>query len=176
MMTITSNERFEIRSLDFKNAYLQGSKIGRTVYIEPPSDYKKEGKIWLILRNVYGTNDSTRSFYLSMNETLKKLGGKQVAGDEALYTFHNEKGKLIGMVGLHVNNLYIVGNKEFMSKVGEPLKKRYVFGKEETKKFRFTGLDIEQMEAGIEVNQAKYCEAIQEIYVPDKKKHRKSLE
>ena len=51
-----------------------------------------------------------------------------------------------------------------------------MFGKEETKKFRFTGLDIEQTEAGIEVNQAKYCEAIQEIYVPDKKKHRKSLE
>ena len=63
MMTITSNERFEIRSLDFKNAYLQGSKIGRTVYIEPPSDYKKEGKIWLILRNVYGTNDSTTNWY-----------------------------------------------------------------------------------------------------------------
>ena len=112
MMTITSNERFEIRSLDFKYAYLQGSKIGRTVYIEPPSDYKKEGKIWLILRNVYGTNDSARTFYLSMNETLKKLGGKQVAGDEALYTFHNEKGKLIGMVGLHVDDLYIEGSEE----------------------------------------------------------------
>ena len=59
------------------------------------------------------------------------------------------------MVGLHVDDLYVVGDKEFRHKVGEPLKKRYIFGKEETKKFRCTGLDIEQTAPGIEVNQAK---------------------
>ena len=43
MMSITSNEDFEIRSLDVKNAYLQGSEIGRTVFVEPQSDYKTQG-------------------------------------------------------------------------------------------------------------------------------------
>ena len=46
------------------------------------------------------------------------------------------------MVGLHVDDLYVAGDKEFRRKVSDPLKKRYVFGKEETKKYRFTGLDI----------------------------------
>ena len=50
---------------------------------------------------------------------------------------------------------------------------RRQFGKEEERKFRFTGLDIDQKEEGIEVNQAKYCESIQEIYIPDKKKKQK---
>ena len=63
-----------------------------------------------------------------MVETLKKLRGKQVTGD-AFYTFHNKKGKLIGMVGLHVGDLYVAGDEEFRHKVREPLKKRYVFGK-----------------------------------------------
>ena len=40
-----------------KNAYLLGSKIGRTVFVEPPRDYKKEGKIWIQKKNVYSTND-----------------------------------------------------------------------------------------------------------------------
>ena len=38
-----------------------------------------------------GRNDGAWSFYLSMDETLKKLGGKQVTGDNAFYTFHNKK-------------------------------------------------------------------------------------
>ena len=91
MMTIMSNKDFKIRLLDVKNTYIQGSKIGRTIFVEPPSDYKKEGKIWILKKNVYGTNDGTRSFYLSMDKTLKKLGGKQVTGDNAFYTFHNKK-------------------------------------------------------------------------------------
>ena len=45
MMTIMSNKDFKIRLLDVKNTYIQGSKIGRTIFVEPPSDYKKEGKI-----------------------------------------------------------------------------------------------------------------------------------
>ena len=61
------------------------------------------GKIWLLLKNVYGTNDGVRSFFLSMNET--KLGGKQVTGDKALCTFHSEKRRLMGLIGLHVDNL-----------------------------------------------------------------------
>ena len=64
----TSNEGFEIRSLDMKNAYRHGSKIGRTVFVE-----------------------------------------------------------LIGMVGLYVDDLCVVGDKEFRSKVVESLKKWYVF-------------------------------------------------
>ena len=100
-MTIASYERFKIQSVDVKNAYLQGTKINRTV--EPSANYKREGKIWLLLKNVYGTNDGVRSFFLSMNET--KLGGKQVTGDKALCTFHSEKRRLMGLIGLHVDNL-----------------------------------------------------------------------
>ena len=48
MMAIAANEGFEIQSLDVKNAYLQGSKIDRTVFVEPPADYKKEGKIFSV--------------------------------------------------------------------------------------------------------------------------------
>ena len=53
----------------------------------------------------------------------------------AQMTFHNKKGKLIGLVRLHVlyvDDLYVAGDEEFRRNVSEPLKKRYMFGKEET--------------------------------------------
>ena len=103
--------------------------IRRTPFLLWPP-VKKEVKI--LKKIVCGTNDGACSFYLSMNETLKKLGGKQVTGDDAFYTFHNKKGKVIRLVRLHVDDLYVAGDEEFRQNVNEPLKKRYVFGKEET--------------------------------------------
>ena len=103
MMAIAANEKFTTKCMDITNAYLQGKEITRDVFVEPPSDYKKEGKIWKLKKTVYGTYDGSRNFYLSVDETLRKLGCKKVTGEEALYTFHDENGRLAGMVGIHVD-------------------------------------------------------------------------
>ena len=169
LMSIAANEGFEIQSLDVKNAFLQGKPIEREVFVEPPADYKKPGKIWRLKKNVYGTDDGTRSFYLSMDESLKKLNCKQITGDNALYAFHGENNRLHGVLGMHVDDLWTAGTDEFKEKVVKPLKEKYEFGKEETRNFRFTGININQTSAGIEINQQEYCNSIQEINIPDKR-------
>ena len=174
MMSIAANEGWKIQSLDVKNAYLQGKKINREVFVQPPADYAKPGKLWKLLKNVYGTYDGARSFFLSMDESLKELKCQQVTGDDALYIFHY-KGKLAGILGLHVDDIFLLDGDTFEENVVKPLKKKYVFGKEETQAFRFTGVDVTLTERGIEINQAKYCESIQEIPVPDKKNTEREL-
>ena len=175
MMAIAANEKFTTKCMDITNAYLQGKEITRDVFVEPPSDYKKEGKIWKLKKTVYGTYDGSRNFYLSVDETLRKLGCKKVTGEEALYTFHDENGKLAGMVGIHVDDFNAAGNEYFHEKITDELQKIYVFGKIEEKEFRFTGVDIKECEDGIEVNQAKFCESLKEIEISDKRNTEREL-
>ena len=44
MMIIISNKDFEIRSLNVKNTYLQGSKIGRTIFVEPQAITRRKAR------------------------------------------------------------------------------------------------------------------------------------
>ena len=74
LLAIAANEEFTLRSLDITNAYLQGKEIDREVFVEPPADYKKPGKIWLLKKTVYQAFDGSRNFYMSVDETLRKLG------------------------------------------------------------------------------------------------------
>ena len=175
MIAIAANEGFRITSMDITNAYLQGSPIDREVIVEPPSDQKKPGILWRLKKTVYGTADGARKFYISVNGTLQELGCIQVSGEEALYYWHDKNGKLAGLIGIHVDDFFVAGSEEFHQAVGEELKKRYVFGKIEDVTFRFTGMDVKQTEEGIEVSQRAYCEALEEMKIPDKKNTEREL-
>ena len=50
---------------------------------------------------LYGLDDSSRKFWLMLNQMLKSLGLKVMIGDEAFYYLH-EKGELKGVVLTHV--------------------------------------------------------------------------
>ena len=42
---VAANEGFKLRSIDIRAAFLQAKGLDREVYMEPPKDVKKEGKI-----------------------------------------------------------------------------------------------------------------------------------
>ena len=56
---IASNEGFKIRSVDIKTAFLQAKGLEREIYMEPPKDIKKEGKIWKLKKPLYRLNDAS---------------------------------------------------------------------------------------------------------------------
>ena len=53
-----------------KPNYLQTNKLDREVFVRPPDDIKKEGKIWKLLKPFYGLDDASRKFYLKVKEML----------------------------------------------------------------------------------------------------------
>ena len=75
----------------------------------------------------------------------------------------NKDGDIFGMTILHVDDFLVAGNSQFMKMMSSTLKKRFPFGKTEFDKFKFTGLNIEQTEEGIYVDQIDYIENIQPI-------------
>ena len=85
---------------------------------------------------------------------------KSISGDDAFFSM-NREGELQGMTVLHVDDFLVAGNQDFIRMIGQKLKKRFTFGKTDFDKFKFTGLNIEQREEGIYVDQIDYIKNIQ---------------
>ena len=88
---VAANEEFSLRSIDIKAAFLQAKDLDWKVYLEPPKDIKKEGKLWLLKKPLYGLNDASRKFWLKVKQVFEDIGLKRLEGDEAFYFKHDEK-------------------------------------------------------------------------------------
>ena len=63
LVALAANQNFKVVSMDIRAAFLQAKKLDREVYVRPPDDIKKEGKIWKLLKPLYRLDDASRKFY-----------------------------------------------------------------------------------------------------------------
>ena len=108
-LAIAANENWDIISADIRSAFLQGKTLDRKVYVVPPPEANVKGVLWLLEKAAYGLVDGSRLFYLELKAKLEGLGMKEVSSDSGLFTMHL-KGKLIGIICSHVDDLFIGGN------------------------------------------------------------------
>ena len=80
---------------------------------------------------------------------------KSVSGDDAFFSIR-KNGYLFRMTILHVDDFLVARSSEFLRLLSTKLKKRFTFGETELIKFKFTGLNIEQTQDGIYVDQIEY--------------------
>ena len=64
---------------------------------------------------------------------------------------------MAGVCVLHVDDFLLVGNPYFYSLVKSKLIGKFTFGKIEIEKFKFTGLNVQQTDEGILVDQNEYA-------------------
>ena len=69
--SICANEKWELTMSDVQSAFLQSQNIDRDVFIEPPEQRKKPGKVWQLLKPSYGLKDASRQWFFSTIKTLK---------------------------------------------------------------------------------------------------------
>ena len=60
---IVSPERWKIRSLDIKSAFLQGKETQRNICLNPPKEAGCDGKLWELKKTIYGLGDASRKYY-----------------------------------------------------------------------------------------------------------------
>jgi hypothetical protein len=162
-LAIAANEEFELKSVDFRAAFLQSKILDRDIYVEPPKYLKKGNQVWKLKKPLYGLDEASRKFWLRVKEIFKKEGLKNVNGDEAFY-FCYENDKLQGMVLTHVDDFNISGNKTFVDKIVTVLKRELLVSKIEQNQFRFTtGVDILKTEKGIAISMEEYAKSMEEI-------------
>ena len=75
---------------------------------------------------------------------------------------------MIGLVCVHVDDLFMAGNKEFKELVNNKLMLQFKFSKIEVKKFKYLGCEIQQMTNGdISLNQNDYTQKLSDVIIPE---------
>eukprot|EP00435_Cladocopium_sp_Y103_P067027 s232_g29.t1 len=131
--------------------------------MEAPPELKammgmSQNQVCLLKGNAYGRVDAPLLFYREFRKRLEDVGFSAHPLDSCLFLLRNAQDpqKLDGILGTHVDDGIGGGNENF-EKALEKLQKTLPFGTREYGKFKFTGLDIEQLPDGsIKVNQGSY--------------------
>ncbi len=155
LLTIAATEKWTIRTTDITSAFLQGDKMDRHVFVQPPKEAKHDGHLWLLNKCLYGLKDASRNWYLRVVKKLKELGFKISCYDSGMFFLHKD-GKLIGMVALHVDDFLHSGTQYFEKVIMPQVLSCFKVGKSEEKDFMYTGFCLKQTEEGVRIDQNKY--------------------
>lgn len=82
---------------------------------------------------------------------------RRLEGDDAVYYMLNENGDLDGMVSMHVDDFYLAGNSIFVEMVTKKVSAALDVSQVEDNHFRFTGIDVQKIEDGIEISMEDYA-------------------
>ncbi|KAL5272394.1 hypothetical protein ACHWQZ_G000556 [Mnemiopsis leidyi] len=119
---------------------------------------KKAGVIWQLEKPAYGLNDSPRNWYNSLKEFLLSLGCVVSKYDPGLF-YKREKGKLTGMILLHVDDFLVCGNGSFKGVI-KSIMKKYDIHKNIGGSFKYVGVNISQCNDYITMDQFDYCKNV----------------
>ena len=172
LLQIVSSSNWTVQSFDITTAFLRGKGDGRQLAVDPVPELRdmmglKDSEICLLEGNAYGRVDAPLLFYKEFRSQLEKVGFEAHPLDSCLYLLRNPvTGNLDGILGTHVDDGIGGGNARFDQVVRE-LSKVLPFGSHEKQKFKFTGLDIEQLpDFSIRINQGEFIEKIPPIDIP----------
>ena len=173
LLQTISSKQWVVQSFDITTAFLRGRSDDRELAMEAPPELKQlmgmdQSQVCLLQGNAYGRVDAPLLFYREFRKRLEEIGFETHPLDNCLFLLRNPSNpsQLDGILGTHVDDGIGGGNLNF-EKALEKLQKTLPFGTREYGKFKFTGLDIEQLpDYSIKVNQGKYIHKISPIDVP----------
>ena len=113
-----------------------------------PQRFSEGGQTAGLQGNAYGRVDAPLLFYREFRKRLEEIGFEAHPLDNCLFFLRNpeNRNQLDGILGTHVDDGIGGGNKRFELAL-EKLQKTLPFGSREYSRFKFTGLDIEQLPA-----------------------------
>ena len=155
LLAIATTEGWDIKTTDISSAFLQGDKMDRFVFVKPPRESNLSNKLWLLEKCLYGLKDASRKWYFRVVNKLKELGFKTSHYDSGLFYLIKD-GKLIGLIGLHVDDFLHCGDRHFNEVVMKQVLSCFKVGKSEARDFLYTGFHMFQTEDGIRIDQDKY--------------------
>ena len=115
--------------------------------------------MWKLYKAVYGLNDATRQWYVSVKEGIENPGCIQSKYDSALFQYYSDN-KLEGFVLIHADDFIHIGSARFAKSVSQPLPKAFLIGKQSHTDFKYIGLNILQKKECIEISQKDYINSI----------------
>ena len=112
----------------------RNQEINRQVYLKPPKDFAREGKLWLLKKTVYGQLDASKSWYTRVKEELLRLNVKISKYDPGLFMYQY-RGTLHGLLVTHADDFLWGGSHVFVENVIKPLHEIFEIGSVNKKAF-----------------------------------------
>ena len=159
-LTVMKLKKWVCYTLDVKTAYLQGDDIQRDVYLKPPSEGDWNG-LWKLKKTVYGLKDAAKAWYGKVVKVVEDLGGVRSRLEPNIF-FWKEGCEVKGVLCTHVDDFCYGGTESFLKETIGKLKEKLEVGEQESKKFKYIGVVIEQKESELCLNQWGYVNSIKE--------------
>ena len=159
-LTVIKLKKWTCYTLDVKTAYLQGDEIQREVYLKPPNE-GNWGGLWKLKKTVYGLKDAAKAWYSKVVKVVEELGGERSRLEPNIF-FWKKENKLNGILCSHVDDFCYGGNESFFRETIGKLREKLKVGEQESKRFKYIGVMVEQKENSICINQWGYINSIRE--------------
>ena len=158
-----------------KQLFFKENHLTEKFFLKPPKEAANmEGKLWKLNKAVYGLNDASRVWYFTIKKCLLDLGCNQVTSDPAMFYWYKQN-KFSGIFVMHVDDFLYGGTKEFLTLVIDCVKKQFRIGSQDSGAFTYVGLNIQQTDEGIVMNQKSYLKSVQPIEIPNLNKENSEI-
>ena len=175
-LVVGSSKSWKIESLDVYAAFLQSEKLNRTILMKPPKEFKKDSNtIWKINKPVYGLNDASRKWFLTVKKKLLSLGCKPLKHDCSVYIYQHES-NFSGFLVIHVDDFIIAGNEHFHDNVISKLTQSFEISKRNQSPFKYIGWNINQDSDGVIIDQVDYQNSIQPMIITKERSNQTNYE
>ena len=104
---------------------------------------------------IYEFNDASRSWYLDVKKELIGLGAIVRKSDPAVFIWYY-KSKVKGLLCRHVDDFLFGGTQLFLNKIINSIKRVFKIGSEHCTEFKYLGLNINQSNSEITIDQVNY--------------------
>eukprot|EP00435_Cladocopium_sp_Y103_P015753 s1700_g3.t2 len=178
--TISSNGRFTVLQTisshkfvmelgDVTGAFLEADAINREagkLYMSSPSTYPLPGyhpeQLFEVIRPIYGLNDSPQHWFTKFTNTAKRFQWEQSRMDHCVFFLRDNQRRLVGIMGVHVDDVVIGGKGEQYRTALEQLRQAFPFRKWKRHEGQFCGsyLKQDQETYAIEVSQVEFVDKL----------------
>ena len=176
LMQIISSYQWDLQLGDIKGAFLEAGPLDakfRPLFArQPPGGIPgvPEDAVIEILGNVYGQNDAPAAWFKEFNKVALGIGWIQSKLDPCLYTLR-EHGKLVGIMGVHVDDTALGGSGRLFEQAVSQLRSRFPYRKWRMREGEFCGAWYQQQEDNsIHMNMSAFVDKIRGINIPKNSK------
>ena len=122
--------------------------------------------LYEIIRPLYGLNDSPQQWFLKFSKTAKKIGWQTSKLDHCVFFLwgkQNGRTEIVGVMGVHVDDVLIGGRGPVFEKAVETLRKEFRFRKWKAGEGAFCGAMLKQDPTtfSISVSQQEFAEKLE---------------
>ena len=134
----------------------------RDIFVKPPKEADTKGKLWHLEKFVYGLNDASLQWHNRVKNVLEKCRATMSnVGPAVFYWMDGEE--LEDILACHVDDFIWGGTENFKQTVVQEIQQTFKVGKEESKTFQYSGMELFSDGNTILLHHSKYGESLESI-------------